>query len=96
MHCPLAHAHCLLLLHWITTIPTPRSNTNAAIDKHYNTATPRLPQFFSKFTPGALFLKVLINNRSVKPLLFIFKLQVSIVFPTIIMIKVYKTKGTVL
>ena len=81
------------------TIPTPRANTNAATDKRYNTAPPPPPPpstFFSKSTPGALFLKVLINNRSRKRLLFILKLKVSIVFPTIITIKVYKTKGTVL
>lgn len=60
--------------------------------------SPPPPTFFSKVTffSKSLFLKVLINNRSGKRLLFIFKLQVSIVFPTIITIKVYKTKGTVL
>ena len=78
------------------TIPIPSSNTNAATDKCYNTApTPPPPPHSSQNLHQGPFSWKLGKKVWKADVVFI-QAQGFNSFPTIITIKVYKTKGTVL
>lgn len=77
------------------TIPIPSSNTNVATDKCYNTAPTPPPQHSSQNLHQGPFSWKLGKKVWKADVVFI-QAQGFNSFPTIITIKVYKTKGTVL